>query len=146
VVSAVPWFALTGLFDVVPAPLAEIARSADRMASSPIVTVNLWFDRTVIDEPFVGLPGRAMQWVFDNVRCSAKTRRICRWSPSGAASIVQAANDELIALAHQELLDALPRPEHACAGQPSCAGARNVFAGAGSAMAAGSGHSVQRFL
>ena len=35
------------------------------MASSPIVTVNLWFDRPVMDEPFVGLPGRAMQWVFD---------------------------------------------------------------------------------
>ena len=35
------------------------------MASSPIVTVNLWFDRPVLDEPFVGLPGRAMQWVFD---------------------------------------------------------------------------------
>ena len=28
------------------------------MASSPIVTVNLWFDRPVLDEPFVGLPGR----------------------------------------------------------------------------------------
>ena len=35
------------------------------MASSPIVTVNLWFDRPILDEPFVGLPGRAMQWVFD---------------------------------------------------------------------------------
>ena len=35
------------------------------MTSSPIVTVNLWFDRPVLDEPFVGLPGRAMQWVFD---------------------------------------------------------------------------------
>ena len=34
-------------------------------ASSPIVTVNLWFDRQVMDEPFIGLPGRAMQWVFD---------------------------------------------------------------------------------
>ena len=28
------------------------------MASSPIATVNLWFDRPVLDEPFVGLPGR----------------------------------------------------------------------------------------
>ena len=35
------------------------------MGSKPIVTVNLWYDRRVMDEPFVGLPGRAMQWVFD---------------------------------------------------------------------------------
>ena len=40
-------------------------RRAMRTAASPIVTVNLWFDRPVLDEPFVGLPGRAMQWVFD---------------------------------------------------------------------------------
>ena len=34
---------------------SSIARA--RMASSPIVTVNLWFDRRVLDQPFVGLPG-----------------------------------------------------------------------------------------
>ena len=38
---------------------------ARRMGSSPIVTVNLWFDRPLFEEPFLGLPGRAMQWVFD---------------------------------------------------------------------------------
>jgi squalene-associated FAD-dependent desaturase len=113
VVSAVPWFALTGLFDAVPAPLAEIARSADRMASSPIVTVNLWFDRTVIDEPFVGLPGRAMQWVFDKRAVFGDDSSHLSLVSSGAASIVQAANDELITLAHQELLDALPRVRQA---------------------------------
>ena len=31
----------------------------------PIVTVNLWYDRPVMTEAFVGLPGRTMQWVFD---------------------------------------------------------------------------------
>ncbi|HEV8346513.1 MAG TPA: FAD-dependent oxidoreductase [Vicinamibacterales bacterium] len=65
VISSVPWFALPDLFDAVPPPLATIVDRARKMESSPIVTVNLWFDRRVIDEPFVGLPGRVMQWVFD---------------------------------------------------------------------------------
>src|SRR5262245_2129596 len=65
VISAVPWFALSGLFGNVPPPLADVVDRARRMGSSPIVTVNLWMDRRVLDDTFVGLPGRAMQWVFD---------------------------------------------------------------------------------
>ena len=65
VVSAVPWFAFGELFDGDVAALHAILTHARSMAASPIVTVNLWFDRPILDEPFVGLPGRAMQWVFD---------------------------------------------------------------------------------
>ena len=67
-VSAVPWFALETLFaryGEPPPALAATIAAARAMAASPIVTVNLWFDRPVLDQPFVGLPGRAMQWVFD---------------------------------------------------------------------------------
>src|SRR4029078_1130301 len=65
VISAVPWFALPELFDGDVAPLAPLAAAARRTSACPIVTVNLWFDPPVLDEPFVGLPGRTMQWVFD---------------------------------------------------------------------------------
>ena len=64
-IAAVPWFALPTLFSGDIAPLAETIRHARGTAASPIVTVNLWFDRPILDEAFVGLPGRAMQWVFD---------------------------------------------------------------------------------
>ncbi|OFW11775.1 MAG: hypothetical protein A3F69_02480, partial [Acidobacteria bacterium RIFCSPLOWO2_12_FULL_66_10] len=45
VVSAVPWFALPELFPDRPAALSEVVDRARRTAASPIVTVNLWFDR-----------------------------------------------------------------------------------------------------
>ena len=109
VVSAVPWFAFGELFDGVPPALSRIADTAQRMAPSPIVTVNLWFDRTVMDEPFVGLPGRAMQWVFDKRTVFGEQSSHLSLVSSGAASLVSMANDELIAVAHRELLDALPR-------------------------------------
>jgi squalene-associated FAD-dependent desaturase len=108
VISSVPWFAFADLFASVPAPLASVAATAARMAASPIVTVNLWFDRPVIDEPFLGLPGRAMQWVFDKRAVFGGESSHLSLVSSGALPIVRATNDALIAMAHQELLDAVP--------------------------------------
>ena len=78
------------------------------MASSPIVTVNLWFDRPVLDVPFVGLPGRAMQWVFDKSAVFGDGASHLSLVSSGASPLVDQTNDALIAAAHQELLEALP--------------------------------------
>jgi hydroxysqualene dehydroxylase len=108
VVSAVPWFACSDLFDPLPEPLAAIVERASGMTSSPIVTVNLWFDRQVLDEPFVGLPGRVMQWVFDKRTVFGGDASYLSLVSSGADSLVGASNEQLIALAHGELLEALP--------------------------------------
>jgi len=108
VVSAVPWFALSDLFAEVPRGLEGVVDAARRMVASPIVTVNLWFDRPVIDEPFVGLPGRAMQWVFDKRLVLGDLTSHLSLVSSGAEPIVRMANAALIAMAHEELLDAMP--------------------------------------
>jgi zeta-carotene desaturase len=78
------------------------------MASSPIITVNLWFDRPVLDVPFVGLPGRAMQWVFDKSVMFGDGASHLSLVSSGASPLVERTNEALIAAAHQELLEALP--------------------------------------
>jgi squalene-associated FAD-dependent desaturase len=108
VVSAVPWFACADLFDPRPEPLGAIIDRAGAMTSSPIATVNLWFDRQVLDEPFVGLPGRAMQWVFDKRTVLGDDTSHLSLVSSGADSLVGRSNEQLVAVAHGELLDALP--------------------------------------
>lgn len=108
VVAAVPWFAFPSLFDARPDALAGVIDGAARMDSSPIATVNLWFDRPVLDEPFIGLPGRAMQWVFDKRTVVGETASHLSLVSSGAAAIVNMPNDELVGLAQGELLEALP--------------------------------------
>ena len=126
VISAVPWFAFADLFPGEPPALREAIERARRRTSCPIVTVNLWFDRQILDEPFVGLPGRAMQWVFDKglifgSRAAASAHGgehhdaaagngVAHLSlvSSGASAILNRTNDELIRMAHEELLDALP--------------------------------------
>jgi hypothetical protein len=116
VISAVPWFALGALFGpVTPEPLGALIGNASAMESKPIVTVNLWYDMAVMDEPFVGLPGRTMQWVFDKraiVRderseAGGRTSHLSLVS-SGADRIVQQPDDALIAMASEEIEDALP--------------------------------------
>ena len=108
VISSVPWFAFPELFDEEPPALRGVIDRARRTASSPIVTVNLWFDRRVLDEPFVGLPGRAMQWVFDKRLVFGEAASHLSIVSSGAASILAETNEALIRAAHEELLDALP--------------------------------------
>jgi len=108
VIAAVPWFALGELFGPVPPSLATTVKNASAMAASPIATVNLWFDRVLLDEPFIGLPGRAMQWVFDKRAAFGGSASHLSLVSSGADAMVALPNDELIRRAHQELLDALP--------------------------------------
>ncbi len=108
VISAVPWHALSGLFDAVPQPLTDVVARASRMDGSPIVTVNLWLDRRVLDDVFVGLPGRAMQWVFDKSALFGDGASHVATVTSGAADVVDRTNDELIAMAMVDLSSALP--------------------------------------
>ena len=111
VVCAVPWFALGDVFAGQDGVLDDVLERARATEPSPIVTVNLWFDRPVMDEPFIGLPGRAMQWVFDKQAVFGGAASHLSLVSSGAAGIVGLSNPEVIALAHGELLDALP-PVH----------------------------------
>ena len=109
VICAVPWFALADTLDGASSSgLAATVDSAKRTEACPIVTVNLWFDKQVIDEPFVGLPGRAMQWVFDKRIVFGEQASHLSLVSSGALPFVNLTNDDLIGRAYNELLEAIP--------------------------------------
>jgi hydroxysqualene dehydroxylase len=108
VISAVPWFAFAGLFATPPAALQHVIAVAERLESSPIVTVNVWFNRPVLDEDFLGLPGRAFQWVFDKRRIVGAALSHLSMVSSGAEAIVALDNDAIAARALGELKAAVP--------------------------------------
>lgn len=98
VVCAVPWHAFDRVWESgVPTQLSDVASNATAMASSPIVTVNLWFDGPVMTEPFIGLVGGPMQWVFDKSALFGMT--------AGHLSIVSSGADDIVALGNAELTD-----------------------------------------
>ncbi len=113
VIAAVPWFALHDLFDGDTAPLAPVLAAASATSASPIVTVNLWFDRVVMDEPFVGLPGRTMQWVFDKRAVFGESASHLSLVSSGAVDVLRWTNPQLIDAALDEVRGALPRARDA---------------------------------
>ena len=123
VIAAVPWHALTGLFataphgpgrltELPPAFAATIA-NASAMASMPIVTVNLWYDRVVMDETFVGLTGRTVQWVFDKRRIFGEASSHLSLVVSAAEAVAPLTREELVAIAVRDVTEALPAARQA---------------------------------
>lgn len=107
VICAVPWHAFDAVFEPCAA-LASLLDAARRTGSSPIVTVNLWLDRFAADGPFVGLPGRTFQWVFDKAALLGGSSSHLSLVASAAGAIVGLDNETLVSIARAELAAALP--------------------------------------
>jgi squalene-associated FAD-dependent desaturase len=108
VIAAVPWFALPSVLVGDLAPMAAVVANAGKMTARPIVTVNLWYDRTVMEDEFVGLPERQMQWVFDKRRVFGESASHLSLVASGADALTPQATEALVALAAHEVATAIP--------------------------------------
>ena len=109
-ISAVPWHQLAALFDGgVPPALEPIAADAARMEPVAIVTVNLWYDRPVLDTPFVGLIGRTAQWVFDRRAIAGDSASHVSVITSAASGLSEHDDPAIVALITADLRAALPR-------------------------------------
>ena len=75
VVTAVPWPALRRM--LTPEALRGLphVERFQEIQTSPILSVNLWFDRPVTRGTFVGLQGTAIQWVFNKDRIHSRRGR-----------------------------------------------------------------------
>jgi zeta-carotene desaturase len=113
VISTVPWHALDRIWDAdPPAALAETIANASATASSPIVTVNLWFDRPTADaleSPFVGFADGSMHWAFDmsqiaGVRGAGHVAVVT----SGATELTDLSNEKLTSMAFEQLRQSIP--------------------------------------
>jgi zeta-carotene desaturase len=107
VVCAVPWHALPDLFMGDTGALDATRSAAMATKASPIASLNLWLDRPILQTPFLGLPGRTMQWVFDKQQLFEGTSHLTMVS-SGADAVMGMSNDELTQMALAELRQALP--------------------------------------
>jgi len=108
VIAAVPWYSLGTLLTGDLAALQPTIDRAQAMDAKPIVTVNLWYDRPVMRETFVGLPGRQMHWVFDKRLAFGESASHLSLVASGADSLVALDRDALVALAARDVAAAIP--------------------------------------
>jgi hydroxysqualene dehydroxylase len=108
VIVSTPWHALADTLVGDTAPVERLIDAASRVEASPIVTVNLWLDRAVLPGPFVGLPGRTFQWVFDKRQVFGGSASHLSFVSSGAAAVVVESNDALAEKAWTELRSSIP--------------------------------------
>jgi squalene-associated FAD-dependent desaturase len=87
----------------------------DSLASSPIVSINLWFDRPVIDREFVGLLGTRSQWIFnkDLILMPARHSNQIAVIISAARDYVDWTRQDLVQMALDELHELLPESRSA---------------------------------
>jgi len=110
VISAVPWHAFGSIWDgEVPAPVVPAVLAASAMASSPIVTVNLWFDGPVMDELFIGFVDAPIHWVFNKAAIVGESLTHLAVVTSGADDQAESTNDEVTRVTVEHLARVFPR-------------------------------------
>ena len=109
VISSVPWYSFDGLWaGEVPGSVTAVASDAERMTSSPIVTVNLWLDGPIDVGRFVGLVGGPMHWLFNKSAIYGDETAHLSIVASGAEELARMDNNEVTAVAWTHLQQALP--------------------------------------
>ncbi|MBI4161053.1 MAG: FAD-dependent oxidoreductase [Acidobacteria bacterium] len=109
------------LLAVVPDRLRSadpVFRGAAGLETSPIVSVHLWYDRPILDEPFVGLLGTRTQWIFDRWAILGPAGRGNGLSPApeaGLSAVISAARDcvdrpasDIIAMVQEDMAACVP--------------------------------------
>lgn len=107
-ISAIPPEAL---FAILPEELQEKEfASLMTLGSSPIVSINLWFDKPIIDHQFVGLLGTRSQWIFnkDLILAPGKKSNQVAVIISAARDFVDWTKNDLVEMAITELHELLP--------------------------------------
>jgi len=110
VISAVAWHGVDSLWTGAATDGVEaVRRAAASMQSSPIVTVNLWFDGPVMDQQFVGLVDAPVHWIFNKAAIVGERTTHLAVVTSGADDLAAADNDAVTRLTVRQVERVLPR-------------------------------------
>jgi squalene-associated FAD-dependent desaturase len=110
-VAAVPQDILP---ELLPADVLErepVFLNLRNLRTSPITGVHLWFDRIVMNEPFLTLLDSTTQWVFNKTQLyggAAPVGQYLQLVISASYSLVPRSRQEIIDLCLNELQDVLP--------------------------------------
>jgi hydroxysqualene dehydroxylase len=115
VVSAIPYYSLER---ILPPDVLSIEpfNNLDKFESSPIVSINLWFDKQIMNELYIGVIGRRIQWLFNRKGIIAEQK-----SPgyslsaiiSAAYDVVEMGKDELVQMAVEDIAHIYPQAARA---------------------------------
>lgn len=96
-ISAVPPHALAALLPNGYTP--ELTKCLARFQPSPILSVNLWYDRPTLKAPLIGLLNTQMEWAFNKKHIYGDRDQ----ASTGHITLLASAAKDLAKLPHQEL-------------------------------------------
>jgi squalene-associated FAD-dependent desaturase len=109
---AVPQDVLPGLLPAGVVESQPAFLNLRNLCPSPITGVHLWFDRTVMSEPFLTLLDSTTQWIFNKTQLygdgSERGGQYLQLVISASYKLSARSRQEIIALCLEELRDALP--------------------------------------
>jgi len=108
VVSALPWNVLRGLLP----QESKLGQACRQIGDAPIVSLHLWMDRPILNEPFVGILDSPVHWVFSRDHIHGPSEKgeghIITAVVSGARDLVEKSAVELEELTLKELQRFIP--------------------------------------
>ena len=110
-VAAVPQDVLPELLPKEVVEREPVFLNLRNLRTSPITGVHLWFDRTVMSEPFLTLLDSTTQWVFNKTQLNGGEEEAGQYLQlviSASYSLATRSRQEIIALCLEELRDVLP--------------------------------------
>ena len=105
--------------ELLPAEVVEnepVFRNMRNLRTSPITGVHLWFDRTVMTEPFLTLLDSTTQWVFNKTQLYGGAEgggQYLQLVVSASYGLASRSRQEIIALCLEELRNVLPATREA---------------------------------
>jgi zeta-carotene desaturase len=105
-VFAVPHVTLTELLPESVRQSDPLLANLDRIKVSPITGVHFWFDRQVMDEPFLTLLDTTTQWIFNKTALYADSNAKGKSASGGQyLQLVISASYDLLQKPRQEIID-----------------------------------------
>ncbi len=105
-VFAVPHTALAELLPESVKQSDPSLANLDKIKVAPITGVHFWFDRQVMDEPFITLLDTTTQWVFNKTALYANPNEKEKNGPAGQyLQLVISASYDLLQKSRQEIID-----------------------------------------
>jgi zeta-carotene desaturase len=115
-VAAVPYDALPGMLPKAMAEESGPLSGLRELKTSPITSVHLWYDRPVMEGPYLALIDYTTQWIFNKTRLYAATDAANETNGNGTRrkqtngtgqylQIVISASYDLVPRARQEIID-----------------------------------------
>ncbi|MGH9356420.1 MAG: hydroxysqualene dehydroxylase HpnE [Terriglobia bacterium] len=113
IICSVPPFQLVRLLPKEVLTGSRFFAGLAAMRPTPIISLNLWFDRDITGLEFAGLRGAAIQWLFNKGKILKTGEHYVSLVISGAHEHIQREKEELLRLALGELRQLLPAAREA---------------------------------